>query len=125
MKALIVSSTAAALAATGIYHLINIRNATCKVPVRQIISSDRIADSLAQSKAVKIVNPYDHVPIHDTRSITIRVAETLSNEEILTRFVKGLFGGHVFGLERSLLIATKKEITRFEGMKSSWIVART
>jgi len=125
MRALIVSSTAAALAATGIYHLINIRNATGNVPARQIISSDRISDSLAQSKAVKIVNPYDHVPIHDTRNITIRVAETLSDEEILARFVKGFFGGHVLGLERGLLIATKKEITRFEGMNISWIVART
>lgn len=125
MKTLIAVSTAAALAATGIYHLINIRTATHNVPVRQIISSDRITDSLAQSKAVKIVNPYDHVLIHDTRNITIRVPETLSDEEILAHFVKGFFGGCVFGLERGLLIATKKEITHFEGMKSSWVVART
>lgn len=115
MKNFIAASTAVALATTGTYHLINIRNAICDVQPRQVISIARISSTFAQSKAVKIANPYGLVPINDTRYITIRVSKTLSDEEILARFVKGFFGGHVFELERGLLKVAKKEITHFEG----------
>jgi hypothetical protein len=120
MKALIVTSIAVALAATGIYHLVNIHEATYNVSASQVISNDRVPESLVQSKAVKIVNPNDHVPIHDTRSITISVPKTLSDEVILARFVKGFFGGHVFGIERGLLKATKKDITIFKGKRRQY-----
>jgi hypothetical protein len=120
MKTLIATSTAAALAATGIYHLINIQDATYNVSASQVISGDRIPESFAQSKAVKIVNPNDHAPIHDTRNITISVPKTLSDEGILARFVKGFFGGYVFGMERGLLKATRKDITTFKGKRRQY-----
>jgi hypothetical protein len=122
MKPLIAASTAAALAALGIYHLVNVYNATCNAPIHQIISSYSIPDSFAQSKGVKIANPDDHVTINDTRHITIRVPKTISDEEILARFVKGFFGGHVLAIERGLLKAKNRELTDLQGMRSSWII---
>ncbi|QRD02603.1 hypothetical protein JI435_113590 [Parastagonospora nodorum SN15] len=119
MKPLIAASTAAALAALGIYHLVNIYNATCNAPIHQIISSYSIPDSFAESKWVKIANPDDHVTINDTRHITIRVSKTISDEEILARFVKGFFGGHVLAIERGLLKAKNKELTDLQALSTT------
>jgi hypothetical protein len=115
MKTFIAISTAVALAAAGIYQLRLVHNAVCLVDTRNILSSPRIPNSLEVSAAAKIVNPHDHIPIHDTRSLNLRVRKNLSDEEILSRFVKGFFGGTVFAPERSLLRVTRKEITRFDG----------
>jgi hypothetical protein len=118
MRTTVIASIAAALAAAGIFHLRSIYNATYYVHVENVYSTDTIPDSLAESVAVKITNPHSHVPIHDTRHVTVSVPKVLSNKEILSRFVKGFFGGHVFRLERCALRANKKEITRFEGQQN-------
>jgi hypothetical protein len=115
MKAFLAISTAVALAATSIYYLSSYHKALYNDSIGQITSSPRIPDALAQSTAVTIVNPHSHVPIHDTRYIRLSVPNILSDEEILARFVKGFFGGYVFGLERGMSRAAGKVITRFEG----------
>jgi hypothetical protein len=115
MKAIIAASSAVAIAAAGIYHLGRIYNAIYPVPSQQISSYPRIPNSLLHSAAVKITNPHNHVPIHDTRFLTVHVSKSLTDEEILSRFVKGFFGGYVFKPERSLLEIARKEITNFEG----------
>jgi hypothetical protein len=58
------------------------------------------------------------VPIHDTRFLTVRVPKHLTDEEILSRFVKGFFGGYVFKPERNVLRAVRKEITGFESKRN-------
>jgi hypothetical protein len=115
MKAFLTISTAVALAATSIYCLSSCHKALHDGSIGQFISSPRIPDTLAQSTAARIVNPHSHVPIHDTRYTRLSVPKRLSDEEILARFVKGFFGGYVFGLERGMLRVAGKEITRFEG----------
>lgn len=120
MRTAIVASIAAALAATGIFHLRSIYNAIYYVPLQHISSTDTIPSSLAGSIAVQITNPHSHVPIHDTRHVTVSVSKALSDEEILARYIKGFFGGHVFRLERAALRANKKEVTRFDGKLMSF-----
>lgn len=118
MRTTLLASIAAALAAAGIFHLRSIYNATSYIHVEHVYSTDTIPTSLADSVAVKITNPHSHVPIHDTRHVTVSVPKSLSDEEILSRFVKGFFGGHVFRLERGALRANKKEITKFDGQQN-------
>jgi hypothetical protein len=118
MRTTIAASTTVAIAAVGIYHLGRIYNAIRTIPLQDISSYPGIPDSLLQSTAVKLTNPHDHVPIHDTRFVTVSVSRRLTDEEILSRFVKGFFGGYVFKPERSVLTAVRKEITRFEGKYS-------
>lgn len=115
MKTIIATSIPAVFAAAGIYHLRNIYNATHCVPVDKISFSSEINKSFQTSASVKITNPRSHVPLRDSRSLTIAVPKTLSDEEVLTRFVKGFFGGHVFGLERGILRAARHELTHFKG----------
>jgi hypothetical protein len=118
MKLFIALSTVVALAATGIYNILLVRNAISLVPTQRIISDERIPQSFDQSLASKITNPKNHPPIHDTRHLSIRVAKNLSDEEILAHFVKGFFGGFVFRPERSILRATGIAITDFVGKAS-------
>jgi hypothetical protein len=118
MRTIIAASTTVAIAAVGIYHLGRIYNAIRAVPLQEISSYPSIPDSLLQSTAVKLTNPHSHVPIHDTRFLTVRVLKRLTDEEILSRFVKGFFGGYVFKPERSVLTAVRKEVTGFEGKYS-------
>jgi hypothetical protein len=118
MRTTIAASTTVAIAAMGIYHLSRIYNAIRAVPLQEISSYQGIPDSLLQSTAVKLTNPHGHVPIHDTRFLTVRVSKRLTDEEILSRFVKGFFGGYVFKPEQSVLTAVRKEITGFEGKYS-------
>jgi hypothetical protein len=115
MRTLILPSIAAALAATGIFHLRSVYYSTYHIPLPQISGTHTIPSSLATSVAVKITNPHNHIPIHDTRNATISVPKSLSDEVILAHFVKGFFGGHVFRLERGALRGMKKEITGFKG----------
>jgi hypothetical protein len=119
MKLFIALSTAVALAATGIYNILLVHNAVSLVSTQRIISDERIPESFDKSLASKITNPKNHPPNHDTRHLTIRVPKSLSDEEILARFVKGFFGGYVFGPERNILRATRIEITDFIGMYST------
>lgn len=115
MRTLILPSIAAALVATGLYHLHNIYYSTYHIPLPHISSSNTIPSSIVTSVAVKLTNPHNHIPIHDTRHITVAVSKHLSDETILARFVKGFFGGHVFRLERGALSGIRKTITGFEG----------
>jgi hypothetical protein len=117
MKSTIAASIAVATAAVSIYNLSRVYTAIYLVASHQISSHPRIPNSLLQSAAVSLTNPHNHVPIHDTRFFTVRVSESPGDEEILSRFVKGFFAGHVFGLERSLLQIAQKEITRFESKR--------
>jgi hypothetical protein len=115
MRATIATSTAVATAAVGIYHLSRIYTAIYSVSSQQISSFPHIPNSLLRSAAVSLTNPYNHVPIHDTRFLSVCVSKSLKDEEILSRFVKGFFAGHVFSPERNLMCIARKEITGFEG----------
>jgi hypothetical protein len=115
MRAYLAISTTVAFAATAIYQIYHYHNALYNDSIGHVISSPRIPAALAASTAVRIVNPQNHVPIHDTRYIKLSLPKRLTDEEILARFVKGFFGGYVFGPERGLLRANGKQITRFEG----------
>ena len=115
MKTIIATSIPAVFAAAGLYHLRNVYNAVHCVPVDKISFSPDIRKSFQTSPSVKITNPHSHVPLRDSRSLTITVPETLSDEEILTRFIKGFFGGHIFRLERGILRAARHELTSFKG----------
>lgn len=116
MIKLIAVSGIVALAATNLYYLRLIQNAVKLAPHHQIISSATIPDDLEHSAAAKAVNPNAHVSIHDTRYVSLEIPAKLSDEEVLARFVKGFFGGYVFGPERAILQAVRKDITQFDGM---------
>ena len=113
MNRILTFSTAVALAASSTY-LFHLQNQISPVPTHQISSGRYIPDTLKQSKSALIVNPNGHIPIQDTRSITIELPKSVSDEQILARFVKGFFGGYILGPERSLLKAARKEITHFD-----------
>ena len=51
------------------------------------------------------MNPHNHIAVEDSRSIRLSKDEigSLSDEEILARFMKGFFGGWVFTPERNLI----------------------
>ncbi|KAF2853060.1 hypothetical protein T440DRAFT_505954 [Plenodomus tracheiphilus IPT5] len=117
MKAILAVSTLIALAATGLYHIRQISIAIQDVPTSQIISTASVPESLDQGSAIAIVNPNKHIPVHDSRHINVQLLNTMNNEEILARFVKGFFGGHVFAPERSILRAVRQEISRFDALK--------
>jgi hypothetical protein len=119
MRTIISASIGAAFVAASIYHVRLVHHAIHPVPVKQVSSSSRVSKSLVRSAAAKIINPHGHVPIYDTRYIIVPTSRDLSDEEILSRFVKGFFGGHVFGLERGILRVTGKELTRFEGKRDN------
>ncbi|KAH7390965.1 hypothetical protein DE146DRAFT_150438 [Phaeosphaeria sp. MPI-PUGE-AT-0046c] len=124
MKSIIATSIPAVLAAAGLYHLLNIYTAIHHVSADKISFSSNIPKSFQSSTSVKITNPHNHVPLHDTRFMSVAVPRTLSDEEILSRFIKGFFGGHVFRLERSVLRATRNEMTRFKAVENTPISSR-
>ncbi|KAH9864456.1 hypothetical protein J1614_010390 [Plenodomus biglobosus] len=118
MKAILAASTLIALAATSLYHLRQIQTAIQPIPLNQITSTPSVPASLSQGPALAIVNPNQHIPIHDSRQTTLQVPLTLSHQEILARFTKGFFGGHVFAPERSILRLLHKEILHFRAIQS-------
>ncbi|KAF1845097.1 uncharacterized protein K460DRAFT_405372 [Cucurbitaria berberidis CBS 394.84] len=128
MNRIITISTAVAVAATGTY-LYRIQSHISPVPIHRISSSPQIPDALKQSKAALAVNPNGHVTITDTRFTTLELPNRLSDEQILARFVKGFFGGYVFGPESGVLRAVGKDLMRFERLKdipvSSYIWAQS
>ena len=73
----------------SLYHLLRIHNKTRDIPPRQIKSSPSVPATFHKSAAVSIVNPHSHSPVHDTRSISLRLPSRLGDEEILARFIKG------------------------------------
>lgn len=117
MKAILATSALVACAATGLYHLRQIQVAVRNIPIDQIVRTASIPESLDQGSAVAIVNPNRHIPIHDSRHITVEISNTLKHEEILARFVRGFFGGRVFAPERSILRAMGTEILDFSAIK--------
>jgi hypothetical protein len=71
---------------------------------RTIAFTDALSKSLASSPSLKVVNPRNYQALKDTRSILLSRQEVgqLSDEEILSRFTKGYFGGWIFTPERCL-----------------------
>ncbi|KAF2794601.1 hypothetical protein K505DRAFT_360923 [Melanomma pulvis-pyrius CBS 109.77] len=118
MNKILVVSTAVALATTSIYFF-RLQNYLSPVRTHQISSSPSIPDTLRRSRATSVVNPNDHVSVNDTRSITLQLHRSLSDEEILALFVKGFFGGYVFGPERGMLRAVGRVITRFDRLRDA------
>jgi hypothetical protein len=120
MRTIFATAVAAAFAATSIYHARQVHNAVSRIPVKQISSSLQVPQSLVTSAAAKITNPRGHMPIQDTRFTTVDLSGSASDEEILSRFVKGFYGGHVFALEGAFLKGfVGKEYTRFEGKRDN------
>jgi hypothetical protein len=105
--------TAVALTATSSYFLF-VYHRLSPISTYRISSSSEIPASLKHSKSTSITNPQNHIPITDTRSITLLLPRHLSDEEILARFVGGFFGGYVFAPERTALKMIRKEITSLE-----------
>lgn len=118
MKAILAASTLIALAATSLYHLRQIQLAIQPIPLAQITSTPSVPASLSQGPALAIVNPNQHIPIHDSRQTTLQVPLALSHQQILARFTKGFFGGHVFAPERSILRLVHKEISHFRAIET-------
>ncbi|KAH7081130.1 hypothetical protein BKA63DRAFT_503220 [Paraphoma chrysanthemicola] len=125
MTQILLTSTALACAATSIYA------ARCyiqisSIPPSQITSSDALSDDFKTSKAVALTNPNKHIPINDSRRITINLPSPLSDEQILARFVKGFFGGWWLGPERTVLCGFGKVLVDYKDLnhkpisKSIW-----
>lgn len=92
--------------AVGLYaFIINRRIASVKRSL--ITSSESIPDSFSSSHSVRaVVNPNHHVSLKDTRGLTITLSDqnaSLSDEQVLARFLKGFFGGYVFAPEAFIL----------------------
>jgi hypothetical protein len=81
-----------------------------------------LSPSIASSYSLRIVNPKNHAIFSDSRSITLSKKEvgSLTDEEILARFVRGFFEGWVFTPERWLIgglgmLGRKLVFMSFEG----------
>jgi hypothetical protein len=81
-----------------------------------------LSPSVSSSHSLRIVNPKNHAIFCDSRSITLSRKEvgSLTDEEILARFVKGFFGGWAFMPERYLIgglgmLGRKLVFMSFEG----------
>ncbi|KAH7116748.1 hypothetical protein B0J11DRAFT_100244 [Dendryphion nanum] len=92
-------------------------NQTRPAPLPQISSFSTITPALADSKAMSKVNPHKYSSSDDSRHAYITLQLSLTDEEILARFVKGFFGGYVFTPERCLLRLVGKSITGFDQSK--------
>lgn len=88
------------------------------VHTRSIHSNLSIPSSLERSKAASIISADGPVVFHDMRRIVLPLCDTtFSNEEVLSRFVKGFFGGYVFWPEQYFLRALRKEIVHFDTLR--------
>ena len=112
MHRLVTASTVVAVAASSAFIFQTLRQINSLPPDRITVSYD-LSSSFQQSKAVSIVNPHQYPSSDDSRYTTISVPNSLSDEEIMARFVKGFFGGYVFTPERTALRLLGKTITKF------------
>lgn len=72
-----------------------------------------IPEHLLSSKTLWVVNPTKFAELRDTRRTTVRVQKGTSDEEILARYTKGMFGGWVFWPERVFLKTMRWELVRY------------
>lgn len=115
MNKILSTSTVAAFAATGTCFALAHKYLS-PVPTRNISTSLSNSTSLERSKAVSVVHPSGPVVLQDTRRITVSLCDaSLSDEEILARFVKGFFGGYALWPEYFMLRALRKNMVHFEG----------
>jgi hypothetical protein len=110
MKHTLAISTTAAIAAAGLY-LRRIQNQISRIPAHDVACVLTTPTSFRRSKAISLVNNENYFEVHDTHSLTLTLPHNLSDEEVLARFVKGFFGGHVFEAERSILRMVGREMT--------------
>ncbi|KAF2262392.1 hypothetical protein CC78DRAFT_618620 [Lojkania enalia] len=60
-----------------------------------------------------IINPQGNQTLESSRSITINVPRSVSDEVLLAKFVKGFFGGYVFAPEATILWVLRANFVRF------------
>jgi hypothetical protein len=73
---------------------------------RTIRTSDSLSPTCSNSHSLRhIVNPRNHVSATDSRLITLSKTEigNLTDEEILSRFLKGFFNGYIFLPEKGII----------------------
>jgi len=99
-------SVCAALTSTGIYGFF-VHKRIKDVDGKKIAISRSIPESFRHSLAVKdIANPRQYRDKSDSRVITLEIPahhQNVSDEYLLSLFVKGFFGGLVIGPERLVL----------------------
>jgi hypothetical protein len=104
---------AGVMAITGYYGL-QLYSSISLPPTVLIETADRIPKSFAQSFAVSAVNPGQHITIDDTRSALVSVPQSISQEQILAKFLAGFFGGNVFAPERMALRLMRRQLVNFK-----------
>lgn len=113
---IIATGLLASATASGVYTL-NARR-TLVNPDRMARSA-KVSDAFTCSKAVhELANPRQHQATTDTRSITIDIPphhRQVSDQVLLASFVKGFFGGLVFGPERVALQTLGPKLVNYPG----------
>jgi hypothetical protein len=74
---------------------------------RTIKTSNTLSPTCLTSPSLHIVNPRSHISATDSRKIILSKDEVgnLTDEEILSRFLKGFYGGWVFWPEKGVIAA--------------------
>lgn len=104
-----------AVAAGGTYGLM-IRQKLKPIDPKTIPTSRGPPLVLCESKSYGIINPRRHTPVGDSRYITLQIPSHLkdaSDEVLLSKFVRGYFGGLVIGPERLILGTLRFKFTQF------------
>jgi hypothetical protein len=116
----VLTGTAALLALSGTAYTISIYQRMRLTDRSLITTADTASDSFRKSATIRsLVNPRGHTAWEDSRSIRLAIpsgAKPPSEEQLLSSFVRGFFGGRVFLLERSALQLLKWQLVVFDGM---------
>lgn len=105
-----------AAVAVGSYSYVAYRKLASTTSLH-ISSSSTIPKLLADSNTNRnIVNPNQHVHLDDSREVRLILSNSLSDEQILARFVNGFFGGWIFAPERTVLKTTRMHLPQIEAL---------
>ncbi|KJK74753.1 hypothetical protein H634G_10065 [Metarhizium anisopliae BRIP 53293] len=114
------TATAALVALSGTAYSITIYRRLSITSHSLIKSTESVSESFRKSATIRsLVNPRGHSAEEDSRSIALAVPDGVklpSEELILSRFLRGVFGGPVFLLERIGLQLLRKQLVVFDGM---------
>jgi hypothetical protein len=108
--------TTALLLTTYLYNPLSKKTLTIR-------TSETLSPTASTSRSLhQIINPRHHISATDSRLITLSKTEigNLTDEEILSRFLRGFFGGWVFWPERGVIsvfgmLGRKMIAVRFSG----------
>ena len=104
------------------YYLYQVQRSISGVKTSTITVIDNAPPVCVNSKAFATVNPCGYTGTHDSRTIVISPSPSrtsISDEQILSDLVRGVFGGWVFAPERWVLQALHRKLVGFSSEHQS------